>query len=225
MQNHTCLGPNSFKFRDRGYKELLVLILGWASDYRIFNNLDLSFNYLFPDEFSVSSFVEDLAKELKVKKVKKISLFGWSLGGFLAGDFCCLYPQLVDKVYLTGIRKKYSKQDLDRARVFLKRNKAKYLNNFYQECFSDQKDWQAFKSILLKEYIDKFSLECLLEGLNYLEKSELKKEAFKNIKKIEIYHGSDDKIANPDEAKSLARKLPQAEFICLKEKGHIPFWR
>jgi len=37
---------SEFRFFNRGFKDTLVLIPGWATDYRIFNSLDLSYNYL-----------------------------------------------------------------------------------------------------------------------------------------------------------------------------------
>lgn len=210
MQNHIRLKP-------------LVLIPGWATDHRIFSNLDLEYNYLVPPELPFLSFADGLAQWLRANEIEKVSLFGLSLGGFLAGDFCSKYPQSAEKVYLAGIRRQYPKQDLDRIRVFLKRNKSAYLGSFYRECFPNHKDWQNFRNTLLESYLNKFSLEYLLPGLDYLEVSRLKPEAFKDIKKIEIYHGQNDKIAPIQEAAAIAKNLAQAEFISLKNKGHIPF--
>ena len=37
-----------FKYIDRQKPETAVLVPGWATDYRIFDTLDLDYNYLMP---------------------------------------------------------------------------------------------------------------------------------------------------------------------------------
>ncbi|MBU0880591.1 MAG: alpha/beta hydrolase [Candidatus Omnitrophica bacterium] len=67
-----------------GAKDTMLLIPGWATDYRIFNNLNIKYNYLLPVEFSPFMFSEDLLAAMKENGIKKISVLGWSMGGFIA---------------------------------------------------------------------------------------------------------------------------------------------
>ena len=68
--------PNQFKYVERRKRESMALIPGWATDYRIFDSLDLDFNYLVPVGFSPDSFEEDLIEALKEHNIKNLSLFG-----------------------------------------------------------------------------------------------------------------------------------------------------
>ena len=75
------------KFINRGFKDNLVLIPGWATDWRIFDGLDLNYNYISLTEFSPSNFVGGLSQYLENNSIDKVSMFGWSMGAFLAADF------------------------------------------------------------------------------------------------------------------------------------------
>jgi len=43
------------------------------------------------------------------------------------------------------------------------------------------------------------------------------------VKKIKIFHGTEDTIAPLGEAEELGSRLPQAEFIRITGAGHCPF--
>ena len=47
-------------------------------------------------------FADDLKKLLDEKKINKINLLGWSLGGGVAMEFAAKYPQMVDKLILVS---------------------------------------------------------------------------------------------------------------------------
>ena len=66
-----------FKYVNKGYRDSIVFIPGWASDYRIFSNLDLDFNYLLPVEFYPFSFEKDLKEALEKNSIKKNSRIGF----------------------------------------------------------------------------------------------------------------------------------------------------
>src|SRR3989338_731284 len=80
---------------ERGKKAYIALIPGWAADYRIFSALDLEFNYLLPINFSPFNFTESLLDALKEHNIERVSLFGHSLGGFVAAEFAAEHPDLV----------------------------------------------------------------------------------------------------------------------------------
>jgi len=212
-----------FKYVDRGYRHSIVLIPGWASDYRIFSTLDLRFNYLIPLHFSPFTFTKDILVALKKNNIAKISLFGWSLGAFVAKEFALGYTNLVDEVILIGIRKRYKTENLKDIREHLRKSKRGYLYKFYTQCFSRKEEMGWFRENLLKVYCEKLSLDDLLKGLDYLENTEMKPELLNGIEKVTIIHGKDDRIAPIQEAIDIKEKLPRARFVCIKNAGHIPF--
>ncbi len=219
------MGNSRFKYIYRGFKDALVLIPGWATDYRIFSSLDLNYNYLLPVKFNLLDFKKKLREELERNCLNKVSIFGYSLGGFLAGEFFKDNPERINKLILVSIRKKYNPVLLEEIAIKLKKNKKAYLYKFYLNCFSDKDkigvSW--FKEELLKDYLDAMTLPELLRGLEYLSGAELQMGALKTFKKLTIIHGKDDIVAPFREAVEIKSELPQVEFIGLPDSGHIPF--
>lgn len=217
--------PSKFNIIDRGFKKTIVLIPGWASDYRIFNALDLDYNYLLPFEFGIDNFGRDLRELLDKESIDKISLFGWSMGGFLASDFSAKNPEKVEELILVSVQKKYSPALLEDIKQKLKENKKAFLYKLYFNCFSEQDreglNW--FKEHLLMPYVNELKLEDLLRGLDYLSGTQIEPRSLGKIEKIRIFHGELDRIASPEEARQIKLELPQAEFINLPDSGHTPF--
>lgn len=216
---------SGFKLWERNFKKTLCLVPGWATDYRIFSLLDLDYNYLVPLIFSPFDFKDKLPALLSKKSLGKISLLGWSLGGFLAAEFALDNPQRIDELILVSMRKNYQAPTLERVRAQLKKNRKAYLYKFYLECFSDsdRESLTWFKKNLLQEYLCEIKLKSLIEGLDYLSQAALNFESLSQVKKIRFFHGLEDKIAPSEEIVQTQTCLPQAEFIYIKGLGHIPF--
>lgn len=202
-----------------------MFLPGWATDERIFSFLKLWFNYLMPKDFSPYSFESQLLRKLKELNIKKVSLFGFSLGGFVAAEFAGRYPDLIDELILVSVRKSYSFRQLASVKTELKKNKKVYLYRFYRQCFACEEQFQWFKKNFAKEFCQKFSLSYLLKSLDYLQGARIKPHLLRNIKKIKIIHGEYDNIAPLREAQELKESLSQAEFFCIRGAGHIPFLR
>lgn len=215
----------TFRYLDRGHKDSIALIPGWASDYRIFTTLDLRFNYLIPTDFSPFNFTDEFLSALKKENITKISLFGWSLGGFVASEVASQYKDVIDKVILVSIRRRYNAKTLAEIREYLKKNKRAYLYRFYTQCFTKKDKLSWFRENLLKVYCEGLDLDYLLESLDYLENAEIKAGPLNEIKNITIIHGEEDRIAPLKEAVDIKNSLPRARFVCIKDGGHIPFLR
>lgn len=216
---------SKFKVVDRGFKDTIVLAPGWAMDYRIFDSLDLNYNYLLPVDFSPAHFTDNLSAFLDGSSIVRVSLFGWSQGGFLASDFASRNTGKMNELILVGIRKRYDREALEEIKLKLAKNKKAFLYKFYLDCFSaaDNEGRRWFKSRLLKEYLDDIGVEQLIGGLNYLSGAVIDTKALSGIKKIRIFHGSEDKIAPFSEALEIKSCLAQAEFIRVEGSGHLLF--
>jgi len=212
-----------FKYLDRGQQKTIVLIPGWATDYRIFDSLNLKFNYLLPLNFSPFTFESSILNALKEKGIGKISLLGWSLGGFLAAEFATKYPDLVQELILVSIRKKYKEEEIAGIGELLKKSKRGYLYKFYGQCFSRKISLSRFKKNLLKTYCEEFDLEYLLRTLDYLVKARINTQELAGIGRIKIIHGESDGIAPIDEAREVQEAIAGAQFLTIKDSGHIPF--
>lgn len=216
------LAKSEFKWHDRGFKETIVFIPGWATDFRIFHDLEWEYNYLFPLRLSPLDFLPQLKDSLDRLSLKKVFLLGWSQGGFLATDFIQRYPEYIKKCFLLSIRKRFDSDELKDIEMKIKKNKRAYLYKFYETAFSPKKqDFAWFKKYLLKDYLNMMGLEDLVVGLNYLSSAEIKMQTLTKIDRITIIHGREDKVAPFEEAKAIAKNLPQAEFIPLDRTGHL----
>jgi len=212
-----------FKYLDRGQQKTIVLIPGWATDYRIFDSLNLKFNYLLPLDFSPPTFENNILNALREQGIGKISLLGWSLGGFLAAEFATKYPDLVEELILVSIRKKYKGEEIAGIKGLLKKSKKGYLYKFYGQCFSKKISLSWFKKNLLKTYCQEFDLEYLLKALDYLEKARINTQELSRVEKVKIIHGESDEIAPINEAREVQEAIANAELITIKDSGHIPF--
>jgi len=213
----------TFKYVDRGARGALALIPGWASDYRIFNSLNLKFNYLFPVDFSPFTFKRDLSDAIRKYGIKKLTLFGWSLGGFIAQEFASEYKDLVDGLILVAIRRKYKKEEIEEARKRLIKGKDRYLSEFYFSSFSERKNLRRFRKGLFKSYCEKFKLDYLLDTLDYLGRLGIDPGLLSGVKNITIIHGEDDRIAPIQESIEIKNSLPEAKFVPVKGAGHMVF--
>jgi pimeloyl-ACP methyl ester carboxylesterase len=215
---------NKFEFLNRGKKDTLLLIPGWATDGRIFCRLELDFNYLIPHTLAPCNFSEELNTFLHKNAVDKISLLGWSMGGFIAADFAKRYPEKVKNLVLVSVRKKYDTAGLNEVSNYLKKNKDGYLYRFYRSCFAknEEKDFHWFKKTFFKQYTTAFSLDFLLNGLDYLAQTQI---VLPDTVKTIIVHGIGDIIAPIAEASALKTANPHINLIALDDAGHMPFLR
>lgn len=216
---------SEFEFRDRGFKDTLVLIPGWATDWRIFNRLGLDYNYLLTTKLYTSDFNRELSSRLKQLKISKVSVLGFSLGGFLAAEFASGYPEKIAKLILLGARKCYDPRLLENIKREIRADRRPWLYKFYLNCFSkaDTQGREWFRKNLLKEYMDKLSLDELNRGLDYLASHALHPDILSKVEDIRIFHGSDDMIAPVKEALEIKADLPRAKFTLLADRGHLCF--
>lgn len=216
---------SEFRLHERGFKDYLLLIPGWAADYRIFEKLDLKFNYLVPVAFSTTDFKERLLESIHKNSLDKVSIFAWSMGAFLAADFISEYPEKAGRhVFFVSAKRQYDAEAINAIKEYLKKNRRGYLYKFYDECFSggEKESFSEFKRRLLKSYISTMTSEALLEGLGYLSgASFMLRDSLKS--NVIFIHGACDRIAPIDEALQLKSGLPQSEFIVIEKAGHLPF--
>lgn len=214
-----------FRVEDRKYDDYLVLAAGWGFDWRIFGRLELPFNYIFYEGNSEVDFTGELENFLRLNGIGKVSLLGWSHGGFKVCDFACKNSEMVEKIILVSMRRRYESESLEPIKGYLKKNRKAYLYSFYKECFceNEKEDYKWFKKVLSKDYLSQMSLEYLLGSLEALGRANLDIESLKKMKKVTIVHGKEDKIAPIEEALQLAKELSCSRFMSFDQSGHLPF--
>lgn len=217
--------PTEFRLIDRGFKDYLALIPGWATDHRIFSTLDLNYNYLLPVRFAPFNFNSPLKNFLRKQSIDKISLFGWSMGAFLAQGFALNNQPAVNELILVGMRKKFEAQALKETKEQVIKNKKAFLCKFYLNFFSDN-DKEAlwwFKKNLLRDYCNKACLKELAGGLDYLAQAKIEAGTLAGFRRLRVFQGEKDRICPFEEAREIKNDLPSADFVGIPETGHAPF--
>lgn len=217
----------SFKYIDRGYENTMLLLPGWATDSRIFDTLDLPYNYILADNIRPLEFEANVREYLAAHKIDAISIFGWSIGGFLAAEFAGKHPGLVKELFLIGVRRRYDKSSIDAIKEMLNKSKSGYLYGFYRDMFSkdESQGLRNFKKGLMRYYIETLELSYLQEGLDYLKDAEFRYQVPGSRFQMTFIHGEFDKIAPIEEAVSLHESLPGSRFVRVEGAGHAPFLR
>jgi len=203
-----------------------LLIPGWATDYRIFNGLDLDYNYLLPVNVPPNDLADKCVEALEANGLEKVNLLGWSMGAFLAQDILTRYPgRVTGRPILVSAKTGYEKDAIGKIKDHLEKNRAGYLYRFYRECCAGREEglFSSFRKGLFKEFIDTMSLDALLDGLSYLSDAKLDIEALKDAD-IGFIHGTEDRIAPVAELRSAEERLPKAIFRYAQGSGHMPFY-
>ncbi len=202
----------------------MLLVSGWACDYRIFDRLNIGYNYLLPVDFSSFKLADDLPDVLNDNGLKKVSALGWSMGAFIIWEFLSKHRGLIDDGFLVSARRSYSKTNNDNIKLLLEKNRRGFLRKFYGNCFSeeDKESFSLFKEDLMKIYLECMDLERLIEGLDYLSEHSIEPRPLNGLK-VKFIHGAKDLIAPIGEVKELVSQIPEAELITIDDAGHMPF--
>jgi pimeloyl-ACP methyl ester carboxylesterase len=196
---------------------------GWGFDYRIMRWSDTSVNRIFVRAPFEPELAPEIAGFLKNSGIEKISILGWSLGGFAALDFAKSYPELVDDLVLIGIRRKYGLDEIELAKKQLNDAPVKFLEGFYRRCFlpAQRRDWTRFKALLMDDYIKNMDINSLSQGLDYLANARINDQDL-SLRSSLIIQGEQDLVAPAHDAAELAL-ASGAPFHLLKDASHAAF--
>jgi pimeloyl-ACP methyl ester carboxylesterase len=211
---------------DRGQAQL-VIVPGWAFDWRPFAELRLPLGGVVYTGENLQQFAADLRHWLRAQTSERVSLLGWSMGAYAVADFAVHHPEVVDQVILVAARRQYSRQDIERVRTHLRQRRKAFLGKFYRDCFSAGEGpmYQWFRSTLLRDYLKQMTAGRLNRGLDWLSRVRLDSDRLQSCADLVLVHGTADRIASPDEARRLAQALPRARTVWLDDAGHLPFLR
>ncbi len=203
----------------------LVIVSGWAFDWRPFAELHLPLGCAVYTGENLQEFVADLRGWLDRQEIKRIALLGWSMGAYAVADFAVQYPDAVDQLVLVAARRRYSPQDIEPVRTHLRHRRKAFLGKFYRDCFSDGEAalYRWFRTTLWRDYVEQMTAERLNRGLDWLSQVQLDGRRLQSCADLVLVHGTADRIALPEEARQLAQELPHAKQVWLNDAGHLPF--
>ncbi|MBU0570636.1 MAG: alpha/beta hydrolase [Candidatus Omnitrophica bacterium] len=200
-----------------------VLLPGWATDYHIFDKLDIAYNYLVPNVIDIDDFFACLARNLEWADA---TLIGWSFGGILGAHFMAKHPDLIKKAVFIGVKNGYSAGEIGRMKKYVETDIKAYLDGFYRKCFrgNNSADIDWFNSDLKKRYLKNPDTGALIRQLDFLKDNPLPEERLIGyVGRIKFAHGANDAIVNIQEAASVKENLPGVVFNRLEGVGHPAF--
>ena len=211
----------------KGTKEgAVVLLPGFATDWRIFEALPLACDRIFPAErrAPAAGWPETLAAFLRARGGAPVAVLGWSLGGFLGAAFAKDHPDLVRHLVLVGVRRRYHPMEIDRFRRSLEDDRTGCLEEFYARCFlPDRREaYKRFRKELMPHYLREMESGALMEALRYLGAAELSAEALPDCP-ITFVHGEKDVVAPLPEVSELATGIPRTALRVLPRAPHAAF--
>ena len=222
---------NKFIIRNKGFGKCNLFVPGWATGAEIFEQTMPHHDHIYVNDFDPFTFTMDLADFISETGIKSMSMTGFSMGAAALLHSLKDLGHCVENVVLVGMKKKYKKDDIEAVKLNLIKNKEAFLYRFYSDMFSpsEKTALSTFKTVLMKKYMDRFSTEYLLSGLDYLESIEsdfLEEQG----RKVKFLYGSVDKIVTvlevekyKKEAENIAGTNPMLSFCFIEGAGHAPF--
>ena len=172
--------------------------------------------------------VDDAVQKIINKNKKKISVIGFSMGGFIAIKLAIEYPEILDKLVLIGTNARHISQKrkllLEKSLTTL--NKNNFAKLFYQKNYSSyfsDKDlkntsyqntvYSMAKQLGYKTFLDQTNL--ILKRPNQLNKLN------KIVSKTLIIRGKNDKLSSNSMNIELNKKIKYSVYKEIKNSSHF----
>ena len=214
-------GFNPLKFRtvDRGYREWMLLLPGWGFMPDIFSRLDLGYSYILP-EAPLTGDITDHASMLTERlDIKKIHLFGWSLGATVAAIFALKRPDIMGNICLVSVMKHFPVREMERVMKDIRKDKKRALKNFHRLCFTGQKkDLAWFRANLQETAIKRWNIQSLEAGLRFLVDNPFDTDILA-CDNVACFHGSRDIVAPLSQTPC----SETSRLNIIRGAGHLPF--
>ena len=172
--------------------------------------------------------VDDAVQKIINKNKKKISVIGFSMGGFIAIKLAIEYPEILDKLVLIGTNARNISQKrkllLEKSLTTLSKNN--FAKLFYQKNYSSyfsNKDlkntsyqntvYSMAKQLGYKTFLDQTNL--ILKRPNQLNKLD------KIVSKTLIIRGKNDKLSSNIMNNELNKKIKYSDYTEIKNSSHF----
>jgi len=225
-----------YSYWEKGTGQPLIVLHGLMGDL---SNFEEVYKYFSKEGYQViipalpiytmpiiNTNIKNLAKYLKNlidhKKLKKVVLFGNSLGGHVALYFTKHYPDYVKAIVLAGSSGLYE-QSL--GNTYPRRGDHEYIKKKVQEVFYDPK---VATDELVETIIDTVNDRGKVIRTLALAKSAIRHNMGKDLPNMEmpvcLIWGKNDKVTPPEVAVEFHELLPNSDLFWVDKCGHAPMW-
>ncbi|MDA8162756.1 MAG: alpha/beta hydrolase [Desulfobacteraceae bacterium] len=210
-----------FRIMERGYAEYLALIPGWGFLPAIFSRVCLCYNYVMPAEPVYGDISDYLCNFLRKKDIRAVSILGWSMGSYVAIDFCRKYPSMTNDLFLVSFRRRFPRKEIKDQLDSMERNFIDMLRRFYRRCFIGQReDYEWFIRDLEEAHLMGLDPTGLKAGLDYLSRGSVGAAGcIHPDRSIRFFYGARDLVA----PLTPAPRHEDMDIIVINSSGHLPF--
>ncbi len=146
-----------------------------------------------------------------------ISIVGWSMGAQLGLDFTRSHPELVERLTLVSMRRRWPPEEIGAIRMGLQEGPGDFMRGFYRKCFLGYKqEYRQFVARLEDDYLQRLDLGILAAGLDYLAQFRFSSPVTVDVP-ISVLHGRKDVVAPFAEMV----RLPAMECHVVSHGGHM----
>ena len=224
----------------RGAPVLLIMGLGWTSamwhrtrpilagHYRTIalDNRGAGRSDVPPGPYSIALMASDAAAVLDAAGIERAYIFGVSMGGMIAQEFALQYPQRVHSLILgcTASGGPHAVQpDSEVLETLFRRGSspdefAESMNPFIYHSSTPRERIEEDMALLRQWYSTDTGFTAQLQGI-------MGWEAHGRLPQIGartlVVHGDSDRLIPPANGELIAKRIPNAKFVLIRNAGHI----
>ena len=163
-------------------------------------------------EFSIDTFVNDAKEFIEHHDVAPVSIFGYSMGGYVALKLAAKYPNLVNKIITLGTKFNWSKESTDEQVKLLDHNLIEQKVPKFAQALKEKHGFENWKTVLRK------TADMMLSLGNG---SAMTKEEFSQINhEVFICLGSDDNMVTKEESVEVTSYLKNGKLKIIEGFKH-----
>lgn len=163
-------------------------------------------------EFSIDLFTQNTVGYLKKNGLAKVSIFGYSMGGYVALNLAKKHPNLVDKIITLGTKFDWSEESAAKEVKLLNPDKIEAKVPAFANYLQKVHEPNNWKEVLNK------TADLMLD---LAVGKKFSTEDFKSINhKVLLTVGDKDTMVSQEETKAIANLLPNSEFKLLEGVEH-----
>ncbi len=223
----------------------LVLLHGWGVNSRIWQPVQEQLAQHFclhlidlpgfgENSHITAESIQEIAALINDVLPEQASLLGWSLGGLIATEVSCLYPEKITQLIQVCASPKFvadatcpgvEASVFDNFQMGLQKNTVKTLSRFIgiqaMGCSTTKQDVQLIKSLLKETTVAEIS--CLSLGLDLLKEQDLRLKMQQLSMPCLSVFAEFDSLVPQSAAVQVQSLLPAAQVVIIKDSAHAPF--
>ena len=197
----------------------VLFLPGWGFSGQVLDLAEKRYSWLRPAvPLDPATALPEILAFLAQHNIETVRLVGWSMGGSLACDCACAFPEKVASLTLLGMRASWPFSEITAIRLALAAAPPSFLRDFYRKSLLGyKKESRRFVAEQQDSLVESLDIELLGRGLDYLAQWRLPAQGVQCP--VFCWHGRRDIIAPVTEQ----AMVPGARITIIEHGGHALF--